>query len=155
MPARFPSRQLIPSESYVQVDDAELFCREIGEGRPIVVIHGGPDFDHTYLLPDMDRLADCCRLIYYDQRGRGNSRGHFKLDDISIERYVEDLDGLRKHLGLDRLAILGHSWGGHVAMQYALHRPERQRDRARTPLKLRPLLRRELNRHGAGPGHDT
>ncbi len=125
MPARFQSRQLIPSEAYVQVDGAELFCREIGEGRPIVVIHGGPDFDHTYLLPDMDRLADGYRLIYYDQRGRGKSRGHLKLDDISIERYVEDLDGLRKHLGLDRLAILGHSWGGHVAMQYALHRPER------------------------------
>ena len=89
------------------------------------MIHGGPDFDHTYLLPDMDRLSDVYRLIYYDQRGRGQSRGELRLEEISIERYVEDLDGLREHLRLDSVAILGHSWGGHVAMHYVLHHPER------------------------------
>jgi proline iminopeptidase len=112
-------------ESYVPVDGAELFCREVGEGRPIVVIHGGPDFDHTYLLPDMDRLADSYRLIYYDQRGRGRSRGEVRLEEIDIDRYVEDLDLLRAHLRLDTVAILGHSWGGFVAMQYALRHPGR------------------------------
>ena len=45
-------------EGLVPVNNAELFYREVGEGLPIIVIHGGPDFDHTYLLPDMDRLAD-------------------------------------------------------------------------------------------------
>ena len=112
-------------ESYVPVDGAELLCREVGEGRPVIVIHGGPDFDHTYLLPDMDRLADSYRLIYYDQRGRGRSRGEVLLEDIHIDRYVEDLDRLRSHLRLDTVAILGHSWGGFVTMHYALRHPER------------------------------
>ncbi len=121
----FQSRQTAPREWYVPVDGAELFCREIGQGRPIIVIHGGPDFDHTYLLPDMDRLSDSYRLIYYDQRGRGRSRGDLQLEHINIEKYVEDLDGVRKHLRLDAVAILGHSWGGHLAMQYALQHPDR------------------------------
>ena len=118
-------RMAAMSESYVPVEGAELYCREVGEGRPIIVIHGGPDFDHTCLLPDMDLLADSYRLIYYDQRGRGLSRGEVRLDDIGMDRYVEDLDQLRRHLGLDTAAILGHSWGGLVAMHYALRHPGR------------------------------
>ncbi len=125
MSAHFPSRASALREAHVPVDGAELYCREIGQGQPIIVIHGGPDFDHTCLLPDMDRLSDAYRLIYYDQRGRGRSRGELRLDEINIERYVEDLDRLRSHMRLDSVAILGHSWGGHVAMHYALHHPDR------------------------------
>lgn len=117
--------QPVVTESFARVTGAELYCRQVGEGRPLVVIHGGPDFDHNYLLPDMDRLAGGYRLVYYDQRGRGKSRGEVHLDEITIEKYVEDLDGVRKHLGLDSIAILGHSWGGLVAMHYALRHPER------------------------------
>jgi proline iminopeptidase len=114
-----------PIEAYVDVGGAQLYCREVGSGPPVVVIHGGPDFDHTYLLPDLDRLAVGYRLIYYDQRGRGRSRGALRLEETSIDRYVEDLDRLRNALGLDRTALLGHSWGAHVAMYYALRHPER------------------------------
>lgn len=112
-------------EGFAPVAGGELYYREVGRGRPIVVIHGGPDFDHTYLLPDMDRLADAYRLIYYDQRGRGKSRGELRLDDAHIDTYVEDLDELRDHLGLDTIAVLGHSWGGMIAMHYALRHPGR------------------------------
>jgi proline iminopeptidase len=52
---------------------ASLFVREVRSGLPIVVVHGGPDLDHQYSLPDLDRLAERFRLIYYDQRGRGRS----------------------------------------------------------------------------------
>ena len=45
------------AESFAPVHGGELYCRQVGDGTPLVVIHGGPDFDHTYLLPDMDRLA--------------------------------------------------------------------------------------------------
>jgi proline iminopeptidase len=112
-------------EGFVPVKNAELYYRELGQGWPIIVIHGGPDFDHTYLLPDMDRLSDSYRLIYYDQRGRGRSRSELRLEDISIEQTLEDLEGLQDQLGLKTVAILGHSWGGHVAMHYAIHHPER------------------------------
>jgi proline iminopeptidase len=94
-------------EDFVAVKNAELYTRELGQGRPIIVIHGGPDFDHTYLLPDMDRLSDSYRLIYYDQRGRGRSRGELRLEEISIEQTIEDLEGLQDQLGLETVAILG------------------------------------------------
>ena len=67
------TRTAAPRESRIPVESASLYCREIGQGQPIIVLHGGPDFDHSYLLPDLDRLADAFRLIYYDQRGRGRS----------------------------------------------------------------------------------
>ena len=60
-------------ERRVPVHSAHLHTREIGDGQPIIVLHGGPDFDHSYFLPDLDRLSDAYRLIYYDQRGRGKS----------------------------------------------------------------------------------
>lgn len=63
-------RSAAPRESRIPVGKASLYSREIGRGQPIIVLHGGPDFDHGYLLPGLDRLADAFRLIYYDQRGR-------------------------------------------------------------------------------------
>lgn len=96
---------------------AELYYRDLGQGQPIIVIHGGPDFDHTYLLPDMDRLSDSYRLIYYDQRGRGRSRGELRLEEISIEQTIEDLEGLQNYLGLQTAAILGHSLYTNAAMR--------------------------------------
>ncbi len=111
-----------PREGFVPVKNAELFVREIGQGQPVIVLHGGPDFDHTYLLPDMDRLADAYRLIYYDQRGRGRSSGD--VPGLSLSTEVDDLDRLRQHLRLDSVAILGHSWGGLLAMIYALRHRE-------------------------------
>jgi pimeloyl-ACP methyl ester carboxylesterase len=65
-----------PPESRIPVGGADLYSREIGQGTPIIVLHGGPDFDHSYLIPDLDRLSDSFRLIYYDQRGRGRSADH-------------------------------------------------------------------------------
>jgi proline iminopeptidase len=112
-------------EGFAPAAGAELYYRETGEGLPLVVIHGGPDFDHTYLLPDFDALADRFRLIYYDQRGRGRSRGKVDLDQLGIETYVADLEALRRHLGLESIAVLGHSWGAIIAMHYALAHPDR------------------------------
>src|SRR6266542_157387 len=121
----FQSRQTAPREWYVPVDGAELFCREIGQGRPIIVIHGGPDFDHTYLLPEMDRLSDTFRLIYYDQRGRGKSADNVQPEDVTFQSEVEDLEGLRQYFQLESVAVLGHSWGGLLAMEYAIRHPDR------------------------------
>jgi proline iminopeptidase len=113
-----------PSEGHVLTDRARLYYRAIGEGRPIIVLHGGPDFDHHYLLPELDRLADSFRLVYYDQRGRGRSAGDVQPEDVSIASEIEDLDAVRRHLGFDAVALLGHSWGGVLAMEYATRHPE-------------------------------
>jgi proline iminopeptidase len=112
-------------EGYVPVDGTRLYFRELGEGPPLLVLHGGPDFNHSYFLPEMDLMASAFRLIYYDQRGRGKSSAGVAPEDVSIESEVQDLDLVRRHFGLDRVAVLGHSWGGVLAMEYAARHPER------------------------------
>ncbi len=112
-------------EIYVPVQGSQLYVREIGTGRPLVVLHGGPDFNHNYLLPELDELASAFRLIYYDQRGRGRSSADVSPDDVTIESEVDDLDRLRAHFGLTELSLLGHSWGSLLAMAYANRHPDR------------------------------
>ncbi len=110
-------------ERIVESGPARLFVRDVGEGRPLVVVHGGPDFDHQYLLPELDRLAAVRRLVYYDQRGRGRSFIGEVAADVTVRSEVEDLDAIRRALHLGSIVVLGHSWGALVAMEYALAFP--------------------------------
>lgn len=121
------SPQTAVSEGAIAVPGAHLYCREVGSASqtPLVVLHGGPDFNHNYLLPEIDRLATSTRLIYYDQRGRGKSSAGVVPEDVTIESEVDDLDRLRQHFGLDQLALLGHSWGCILALEYATRYPDR------------------------------
>ena len=125
MSTNLRSGQPAPHEGYISVRNAELYYREIGQGRPIFILHGGPDFDHSYLLPDMDRLSGDFRLIYYDQRGRGKSAGNVQPEDVTIKSEIEDLEDLRNYFQLESVAVLGHSWGGVLAMEYAIRHPDR------------------------------
>jgi proline iminopeptidase len=119
-----PSGEAAPREGPVPVAGATLCYRDIGQGPPIIVLHGGPGFDHNYLLPDMDRLTDALRLIFYNQRGRGKFAEHIESEAISIQSEIDDLEAVRAHLHLEQAALLGHSWGGLLAMEYALRYPE-------------------------------
>src|SRR5258705_1032947 len=112
-------------EGHLALPGAELFFRDVGHGTPIVVLHGGPDFDHEYFLPDLDRLGDSRRLIYYPQRRRRASPGDVHPPDVTLASEIADLDALRAHLGLASMVLLGHSWGGVLAMEYATRHPER------------------------------
>ncbi|HEY7625431.1 MAG TPA: alpha/beta fold hydrolase [Ilumatobacteraceae bacterium] len=111
-------------ETRVAAGRARLYVRDVGEGWPIIVIHGGPDFDHSYFLPDLDLLADSYRLIYYDQRGRGRSSAGVHPEDVTIESEAGDLDLVREAAGLETVVLLGHSWGGLLAMEYAVRHPD-------------------------------
>lgn len=102
-----------------------LFVRQAGDGPPVVVLHGGPAFDHAYLLPELDRLTESFRLVYYDQRGRGRSAQGVAPDDVTMASEIEDLEGVRRQAGHERVAVLGHSWGGLLAAEYAIRRPKR------------------------------
>lgn len=113
-------RSAAPIESRIPVGNASLYMREIGRGQPVIVLHGGPDFDHSYLLPDLDRLKDTFRLIYYDQRGRGRSADQIRPEDVTLASDVDDLDKVRENSRLDTSALLGHSWGALLALEYAL-----------------------------------
>ncbi|MGE5813395.1 MAG: alpha/beta fold hydrolase [Acidobacteriota bacterium] len=114
-----------PSESRIPVGSASLYVRTIGQGEPTIVLHGGPDFDHGYLLPDLDRLKDAFRLIYYDQRGRGRSAEHVRPEEVTLSSDLEDLEELRQHFRLNKVTLLGHSWGTVLALEYALRYPTR------------------------------
>ena len=111
-------------ETIRSIRGVELFERRVGDGPPVVVLHGGPGAHHDYLLPGFDRLATGRTLIYYDQRGGGRSP---VARDVPVgwREQVADLEALRVSWGLDRLAIVGYSWGGLLALLYALEHPAR------------------------------
>src|SRR5262245_23328961 len=82
--AQAPASSKNARETRVPVGNASLYARTIGKGQPTIVLHGGPDFDHAYLLPDLDRLQDVLQLVYYDQRGRGLSAAGFQPQDVTL-----------------------------------------------------------------------
>jgi proline iminopeptidase len=113
------------TESRVAVDNTSLYVRVAGRAQPIIVLHGGPDFDTAYLLPELDRLADTYRLIYYDQRGRGKSAEGVRPEEVTLASDLADLDAIRTHFQVDAPVVLGHSWGAVLALEYALRNPSR------------------------------
>jgi proline iminopeptidase len=109
-----------PEERHYLADGpgGPLFVRELGVGPPVVVLHGGPGANHDYLLPQFGRLADEYRLLFYDQRGGGRSRVA-RPTEIGWRDHVADLEALRRRWGLERVNLLGYSWGGLLALLYA------------------------------------
>jgi L-proline amide hydrolase len=99
---------------------------ERDEGRlPLLCLHGGPGANWLHLKP-YEALSDTRRVVFYDQLGAGNSAVAEPHDPAmwTPELYVEEVDVVREALGLERVHILGHSWGGMLGMQYAAGRPE-------------------------------
>jgi len=107
----------------VPVRDISLFVDRVGAGYPLLLMHGGPGGDHTTLL-GFRACADRLTLIFYDHRCNGRSTGA-PVTSMTWENLVEDADALRERLGYERWAVLGHSFGGHVALEYALRHPDR------------------------------
>jgi len=107
----------------IEVNGTQLYVDTVGRGIPIVVVHGGPGFDQQYLRPYLDELSTQNKVIFYDQRYSGHSFGTPTDQTLTIEQYVDDIEGLRRALNLDRFVILGHSWGGLLAMKYAIKYP--------------------------------
>ena len=103
-------------EEFVEVDGVRIFTKAIGSGEPILVIHGGPGLDHSYLLPQMEGLAKDHRLIFYDQRCSGRSQAGLDSNDVTLDAFLKDIDAVRAHYKIDRANVLGHSWGGLLAM---------------------------------------
>src|ERR671927_1770888 len=107
------------------LNGTKLFYAEVGQGRvPCLVMHGGLGFDHTCLHPWLDPLGDVMHLVYYDHRANGRS-GRPPLETITFEQLCSDADALREHLGFEEVAVLGYSFGGCIALEYALRYPER------------------------------
>src|SRR5262245_40856162 len=101
--------------------------RGTASGRPLVMVNGGPGFDHTYVLCSdaWDRLARGRRVVFYDQRGTGRSDALKPGQSCTLADQVADLEALRARLGAATIDLLGHSWGGYLVMAYACKHPER------------------------------
>lgn len=107
----------------MSIRDVSLYVRTMGSGYPLVLMHGGPGADHTTMLP-FRNCADRFTLVFYDHRCNGRSEGA-PVSSMTWENLTADADALRDKLGFERWAVLGHSFGGQVALEYALAYPDR------------------------------
>jgi proline iminopeptidase len=113
----------------VHTPDVDLGYVIYGSARgetPVLVVNGGPGFDHGYMVATdvWDRLAARRRVIFYDQRGTGRSKRVNPNAKHSIAAYVADIDAIRRALGLTKVHLLGDSYGGFVSIAYAAAHPE-------------------------------
>ena len=98
-----------------------LFYRSVGDGDNVLLcLHGGPGIPHYYLLPLAKLASPNFRVVFYDQLGVGSSEKPEDVSLFNIERGAEEVEGVRKALGLGKLNLLGSSYGGALALQYAL-----------------------------------
>src|SRR5256714_7188860 len=95
-----------------------MFVEDVGSGFPLIVLHGGPGLDHTMFRPWLDPLGDEFRLLYVDERGQGRS-GRVDPATLSLDIFARDVDLLAEALGLERFALLGHSFGAIVPLRHA------------------------------------
>ncbi|GAB4341190.1 MAG: alpha/beta fold hydrolase [Leptolyngbyaceae cyanobacterium] len=117
-----------------RIRDTEIYFDVEGAGlvpdgarmkeKPVAfVIHGGPGVDHTSFKPTFSPLSQKLQLVYFDHRGQGRSARGPK-ESYTLENNVEDMEALRQHLGLDKIVVIGASYGGMVALTYASRYPE-------------------------------
>jgi proline iminopeptidase len=118
-----------PAVRYVQVDGLKIAYEVQGEGKPLLILAGGPGMTADYMRPVFDHLSKGHRCILLHQRGTGKSQVA-KLDPalINLKGALADLEAVRKDLGLEKWSVLGHSWGGMLAMAYAADYSQRLDD---------------------------
>jgi proline iminopeptidase len=108
---------------YILVNGAKLWVVLVGKGDPLFIIPGGPGGAHISYR-DFDPLAAHNMIVYFDAFGRGKSDTAENVKEYSLERDIEDIEGLRVGLHLDQINVLGHSYGGLVAQGYAIKYPQ-------------------------------
>ncbi len=107
----------------VDIGDCRLYTEQEGKGIAMVLLHGGPGGTHHCFHPAFSRAKDFAKVIYYDQRGCGLS-DYMEGPYYTVDQAVDDLERLRKALGVDRWIVLGFSYGGLLAQCYAVRYPD-------------------------------
>ncbi|OQA85033.1 MAG: Proline iminopeptidase [Lentisphaerae bacterium ADurb.Bin242] len=113
-------------EGRIQVRGGKIRYKMTGKdkpGIPLLTVHGGPGASHDYLAP-LEALADERPVIFYDQLDCGNSDKPGRPELWTLERYAEELHQVRRALEIDKMYILGQSWGTALALEYALEHRE-------------------------------
>lgn len=111
-------------EGYIPVPGGRVWYKVLGSSTrvPLLTLHGGPGAGHDYLEP-LESLAADRPVIFYDQLGCGKSDQPEDRSLWRIERFVEEVKAVREGLGLASVHLLGHSWGGWLAIEYMLSEP--------------------------------
>ncbi len=127
--AQAPERHLQPQpmegpylkrEGFVDSNGVMIYFESVGRGAPLVVLHGGPGSDHLYFLPYLVPLARHHQLIFVDERGCGQTSRLRDPAGYTLENMTDDVEAVRRALGLGKISLLGHSFGGILAQAYAL-----------------------------------
>jgi proline iminopeptidase len=113
------------TEIYFDVDGCSLVVEEQGiRQKPVAfIIHGGPGVDHTSYKPCFSPLVHHLQLVYFDHRGQGRSARGPK-ETYTLDNNVDDMEALRQYLGLEKIVLIGSSYGGMVALSYAVKYPQ-------------------------------
>jgi pimeloyl-ACP methyl ester carboxylesterase len=105
----------------MRIRDVDLNVKVVGQGPPLVLMHGGPGGD-LYTLLSFRQCKDQFTLVFYDHRCNGRSTG-VPVESFTWENLTADAEALREALGFSQWAVMGHSFGGQVALEYALRYP--------------------------------
>jgi proline iminopeptidase len=107
-------------DGFVDSHGALIYYTSIGQGPPLMIVHGGPGASHEYFLPYLLPLMRTNRLVFIDERGSGKSSKLKDPSQYTVANMVEDIETVRQALGLGKISLLGHSFGGVLAEAYAL-----------------------------------
>ena len=112
--------------NFTTPDKVRIFYKIEGSGpETLVIVHGGPGNSLESIRPDFGPIAKGRRVIYYDQRGQGRSELIRDGKKLGYKNHVADLEALRRHFKLEKMSLLGNSWGGLLASLYAVEHPDR------------------------------
>lgn len=122
------SRPCVDCATPTHVNGYDLYYRELGTDKglpPVILVHGGPGHSSLSFKNGFDFLAEETRVIFYDQRGSGNSQIKPNPEDYTIEHLVEELETLRRDVvKADKVILVGHSFGSAVVQRYAIKYPQ-------------------------------
>ncbi len=111
-------------EGLKNINGALIYFKIVGNGEPVLIVHGGPGLGHDYLFQPFSQLSDNFKLIFYDQRGSGLSDEIEPEDSVNMNTLVEDLEQTRKEFKIEKLNLAGQSWGALVCIEYTDKYPE-------------------------------
>lgn len=111
------------SPNHIALNGANLFVKTIGTGDYLIILHGGPGLNHQYFRPHLDALAKEYTLVYFDQRGCGQSSLP-DADSLTLRFLVQDIEAIRKHFNIEKINLFAHSFGAVLAAKYAKRFPD-------------------------------
>ncbi|WP_448569475.1 alpha/beta fold hydrolase [Thalassotalea ganghwensis] len=115
------------TEEYIDSKHGKIYIATLGEGEPVIIVNGGPGAGHRVFLGHLDFIANAgFKIVYFDDTGRGRSTREID-DKFTPQMTTDDIETIRKHLKVDKVTLLGHSFGGIPAMQYVLQYPNNVR----------------------------